>query len=182
MNSPLQVAETHRKRAGVGRMVKHNLKIDMTPMVDLGFLLISFFVITTELSKPSAMSLIMPKDSTLQPTELAESKAMTVLLSNKTAFYYFGKWEDAIKSGSIYTVSFYGKEGLRKTIQDKQLWLDRTDKEEGRSGLMLLIKADASAQYKRLVNVLDEIAITEVKKYAVVGISEEEREWMSKNK
>ena len=54
-----------RQRAGVRRPVKHQLRIDMTPMVDLGFLLISFFVITTELSKPTAMPLVMPKDCLL---------------------------------------------------------------------------------------------------------------------
>jgi biopolymer transport protein ExbD len=68
-------------KAGVRKMKKHELKIDMTPMVDLGFLLISFFVITTELSKPTALNLIMPTKGIAM--DLGESNALTVLLPGK---------------------------------------------------------------------------------------------------
>jgi len=61
-------------------MIKHNKRIDMTPMVDPGFLLISFFVITTELSRPRAMDLFMPKDG--RPMLPGESNALTDLLDN----------------------------------------------------------------------------------------------------
>jgi biopolymer transport protein ExbD len=73
----IQMPEARKQKAGVHRMVKHNLKIDMTPMVDLGFLLITFFVITAELSKPQAMNLYMPHDG--RPTDAAESKSITFL-------------------------------------------------------------------------------------------------------
>ena len=74
----LNVAINKNRKAGMRRMTKHNLKIDMTPMVDLGFLLIAFFVITTELSKPTVADLYIPKGD--KPMPLANSKALTVLL------------------------------------------------------------------------------------------------------
>src|SRR5688572_21286634 len=112
-----------RTRPGVQTRRKHNPVIDMTPMVDLGFLLITFFVVTTELSKPRAMNLYMPHDGA--PTATAESKTITFLAgANNKLFYYFGEEKDAGIKNSIIPVSWDRKEGIGKIITQKQLQLD----------------------------------------------------------
>ena len=170
-----------RKRAGVRRMLKHNLKIDMTPMADLGFLLISFFVITTELSKPTTMDLIMPADGG-PPIESGDSNALTVLLDkNNTIWYYQGSWEKAVRNATIIKTTFSSRNDLRKAITAKQQWLDVHDKKEGRGGLMLLVKPARNASYKNLVDVLDEVTINQVKKYAVIKLSAEEKNWIEQH-
>jgi len=139
----IPAAVSAKRKAGLRPKAWHQLKIDMTPMVDLGFLLISFFVITTELARPTTMDLFMPKDSG-QPSDLGESNALTVLLDNDRLFYYHGKWEEALKNGVILQTSFSGNAGLRKISGEKQRQLDiSTKNKEGRNGLMLLIKPDA---------------------------------------
>lgn len=159
-------------------MMKHSLKIDMTPMVDLGFLLITFFVITTELTKPTVMDLYMPKDAK-PPTEAGESGALTLLLEKDKLYYYNGKWEDAVKSGKIFEISLPGTSGLRKIIADKQKQLDNTPAiKEGRDALVLMIKPGGNAFYKEIVDVLDEMTISRVKKFAIVKITREELEWL----
>ncbi len=171
-----------RPRAGVRRMAKHNLKIDMTPMVDLGFLLITFFVITTELSKPTMMNLYMPTDG--PPMPLGESNALSFLLGkNNTVYYYNGNWDDAEKKGEIFATTYSGSEGLRKVINEKQHRLDASIKtnKEGRDGLMLLIKPGNEASYENVVDLLDEATINAVKKYAVIKLSGEEARFL-KNK
>lgn len=166
-----------RKRAGVKRPGKQQLRIDMTPMVDLGFLLISFFVITTELSKPTAMNLNMPADG--PPMDLGESNAITVMLDKgDRTWYYTGAWEQAMARGLILPLNGAGQEGLRKIITERQLWLDAHPGREGRAGLMVLVKPSAGADYKQVVDVLDEMSITQVKKYAVVKLSDPEKDWM----
>jgi biopolymer transport protein ExbD len=168
-------SNSSRKRAGVTRMLKHTLKIDMTPMVDLGFLLIAFFVITTELSKPTMMNLNMPADG--PPMPLGESSALSFLLGkNNTVYYYNGNWEEAKKNGTILKTTYSGIDGMRKIINEKQHRLDANSaiNKEGRNGLMLLIKPADNASYQNIVDVLDETAINQVKKYAVVKLSKEE--------
>ncbi len=169
-----------RKRRGVMRMAKHSLKVDMTPMVDLGFLLITFFVITTELAKPTVMDLYMPKDG--KPTPLGSSTALTVLLDDNKMYYYSGIWEDAVKTGGVIETSLSGKADLRKVIGDKLRQLDKTAKnKEGRDGLMVLIKPGGNACYKEVINVLDEMTINRVKKYALVKMTGEETVWLKGN-
>jgi biopolymer transport protein ExbD len=169
-----------RSRAGVKRPVKKQLRIDMTPMVDLGFLLISFFVITTELSKPTAMNLAMPKEG--PPMPLGRSNALTVLLDGHDKIWcYQGDWEQALTEGSIQPLKGAGQEGLRKTITERQQWLDKNPGKEGRDGLMVLVKPAAGTDYKQVVDVLDEMSITQVKRYAVVKLSPAEKEWTSAN-
>ncbi|MEO5948476.1 MAG: biopolymer transporter ExbD [Chitinophagaceae bacterium] len=170
------------KRAGVRRMIKHNLKIDMTPMVDLGFLLISFFVITTELSKPTAMDLAMTKDG--PPMDLPESSALTVLIDKGNAIYYYeGKWQEALKLDKIKLISLSGADNLRNIIIEKQKRLDDDVKsKEKRGGLMLLIKPGKEADYKTIIDVLDEATISFVKKYVLINQSKEETDWLKRTK
>jgi biopolymer transport protein ExbD len=172
-------SSTTRKRPGVRRMLKHNLKVDMTPMVDLGFLLITFFVITTELSKPTMMNLYMPKDG--PPIDLGESNALSFLLGKDNAVYYYnGDWENAKKENEIFKTTYSGVDGMRKIINEKQRRLDAfiNKNKEGRDGLMLLIKAGKEASYKNVIAVLDEVTINIVKKYAVVKLSADETDFL----
>lgn len=174
----LNAGVNDRGKAGVRRMVKHSLKTDMTPMVDLGFLLITFFVITTELSKPTVMELYMPKDG--DSTDLGRSNALTVLLGqSNTLYYYHGDWENAFRKGQIFETNFSYNKGLGKVIREKQRQLDvNKANKEGRNGLMLLIKAGNEASYENLVKALDEATINEIKKYAVIKLSQPERNFL----
>ena len=78
----IKIADPLQPNAVVKRLKKANLKIDMTPMVDLGFLLVSFFVFTTEISKPALTNLYMPKGG--DPTPIPKSRSLTILLAVTT--------------------------------------------------------------------------------------------------
>jgi len=152
-------------RAGVRRMIKHKLKTDMTPMVDLGFLLITFFVFTAEISKPTAMNLNMPTDG--PPMQTGDSRTITFLMSgNNKLFYYPGKEEDAIKNNLISLITYDEKLGIGKIIREKQLQLERSgiDKKE----LMVLLKPSKESVYKNTVDILDEMTINGVTRYVLV--------------
>lgn len=167
--------ETRNRKAGVKRMKRHSLKIDMTPMVDLGFLLISFFVVTVEMSKPVAAKLNMPKDG--EGTVLKESAALTLLLTNnREVWYYHGFLEKALKNNQIIKSSYSYSNGIGQVIRDKQIVLDNNPlMNEGRDELTVLIKSNDNADYTGLVDVLDEIVINKVKRYALVKITGEEK-------
>jgi biopolymer transport protein ExbD len=168
----------HKRTAGVCRMRKHPLKTDMTPMVDLGFLLITFFIFTTEMNKPTMANLYMPKQG--PPTLLRNSDALTILLGpQNTIYYYEGDWENAKQSGRIFTSNYSDKNGIGKLIREKQNSLAITNNRgEGASGLMLLIKPGKEASYKNLSDMLDEITINQVGKYALVSLSAEESKYL----
>lgn len=181
--SEINATVNERRRVGVRRMVKHNLRVDMTPMVDLGFLLITFFVITTELAKPTVMDLFMPKDGF--DSEIGNSNALTIIPdAGNTLFYYFGNWKDALRNGAIHKTTYAGSGGIRTVINQKQRQLDNdVHSKEKRNGLMLLIKPTGEASYKNVVDVLDETTINMIKKYAVMKVSAEEINWLKeKNK
>lgn len=167
-----------RRGRGFGKPKRHNLKVDMTPMVDLGFILISFFVVTVQLSKPVAVNLVMPKESD-QPTPVGKSDALTVLLSdNNQVWYYHGDWKEALAGNSIHATNFSVTNGLGKTIREKQKWLDEHNKKEGRKGLMLLIKPGKGASYKNVIDALDEALIYDVKRYTVLSPDAGETAWL----
>jgi biopolymer transport protein ExbD len=157
-------------------MLKNNMRIDMTPMVDLGFLLITFFVFTAELAKPTAMDIAMPKDTADKPTEIGESYVITVIPDGNKIFYYEGFFEKEKNENQIKKIT---AEALRNVIIQKQKTLDnKTKYKEGRDGLMLLVKPSVRANYKSVIDVLDECTITQVKKYALVKLTDEEKNWL----
>ena len=105
-------------------------------MVDLGFLLITFFVFTSELSRPNTLDLLMPKEGKDMP--VAESLSLTILVGGEgQVFYYEGEWS----ASKVMSTSFHVVTGMGKVIRDKQKQLDMHPvRGEGRAGLMLLIK------------------------------------------
>ena len=168
-----------RSRAGVRRMKKHSLKVDMTPMVDLGFLLISFFVISTELSQPKAMNLIMPTDG--PPTSTAVSKTITFLTgADNKLFYYYGEEKEAGIKNPVVQISWDEKNGVGKIIGEKQLQLDGV--KGGRNEMVIIIKPGKESTYKNAVDILDEMTIHSVSRYAVVKPGDKDAQWLERNK
>ena len=172
-----------------GKSFSHNkkqlLRIDMTPMVDLGFLLITFFVFTTTRSTPKATDLFMPKDdSTTDPSKLPKSLALTVLLDNDNkVYYYHGDFNDALQTNEIFETNYSIYNGIGKIIRQKQKDIDASGKfAEGRKGLMLLIKPTSRSVYKNVIDALDEAVINDVKKYAIVEPANEEINYIRSKK
>jgi len=155
---------SHKKGPGVKKSVKKNTKVDLTPMVDLGFLLITFFVFTTTMSTPTAMRLRLPKD-TDKPEEqnkVKESGAFTILLGrNDQVYYYEGLDPTQLKSTNF--------KGIREEILKKKKSTNPED-------LVMIIKPSEEATYKNTVDILDEMTIAEIKRYAMVDISPGEYE------
>jgi len=171
--------ESLPRRAGVRRAKKLSLKIDMTPMVDLGFLLIAFFVVTAQLTEPKGTLLNMPHDGTGTTTPV--SGTLTVLIGGDKIFYYQGDWEKASKNHQILPTSLDLKTGLGKIIREKQQWLDEHPiKGEGRTALMVLIKAGDDANYSQAIDALDEMLINRVIRYAIVKPTSEELNYLTK--
>ncbi|HEX7906069.1 MAG TPA: biopolymer transporter ExbD [Chitinophagaceae bacterium] len=175
----ITTAINEARKAGVRRMKKPSPKTDMTPMVDLGFLLITFFVFTSSLGEPHALQLNMPADG--PPMPIAKSTALTILLGKDNTVYYYEEdpvtmgWQQAIASGKVVKSNFSVRHGIGEVIRNKQKQLDKQPMNgEGKEGLMMLIKAGEQSAYKNIIDVLDEAMINGVKKYAVVKISAEE--------
>ena len=143
--------------------------IDMTPMVDLGFLLITFFIFTTSMAESKGTSLFMPAEG--KPTPIAASNAFTIILSdNNEIYYYQGAWEDALNGGSIGKTGYGSSNSIRQEIQKCQQKAG-IKKEE----LMLLIKPLSGASYQNVVDALDEALINTVQRYAIVEANPAEK-------
>lgn len=146
-------------------------------MVDLGFLLITFFIFTTALMSHTTMPLAVPTGEGQSPVQA--SKSLTLLLGdNNTVYAYEGLWEEALRSHKIVSTN-YTEEGMGGVIRAKQNWLDKHQPAEGRDELVLMIKPVKTSTYKNLVDALDEAVINDVKKYAVLMPSTGEIQFLS---
>ena len=161
----------HKKGPGVKKGKKLSTRVDLTPMVDLGFLLITFFIFTTTMSQPTAMKLFLPED-TNKPEEqnkAKESGALTLLLGkNDIVYYYEGIL--APDASNFKTSSF-------KEIRDVIL---RKKKSTNPQDFVVVIKPDEESTYKNAVDMLDEMTINDVKRYAMVDIAPVEFELIKK--
>ena len=157
----------HKKGPGVKKSKKLSTRVDLTPMVDLGFLLITFFIFTTTMSSPTAMKLNLPKD-TDKPDEqnkLKESAALTVMPSKANYVYYY----EGLDPSKLQQSTF---KGIRDIILDKKR---RTDPKD----FMVIIKPTQDATYKNTVDMLDEMKIDDVKRYALVDITPDEYKFIA---
>lgn len=155
----------HKKGPGVKKGKKLSTRVDLTPMVDLGFLLITFFIFTTTMSQPTAMKLNLPKD-TDKPEEqnkVKESGVLTLMLGDKNHVYYY---EGILAPDASNFKSTTFKE-VRDVILNKKKSTDPKD-------FVVVIKPDKDCTYKNVVDMLDEMLINDVKRYATVEISDVE--------
>jgi biopolymer transport protein ExbD len=162
----------HKKGPGVKKQKRQSTRVDMTPMVDLGFLLITFFIFTSTMSTPATMDLFMPKD-TEKPEEqnkAKESGALTVMLGKENNVYYY-EGQLANDASNFKSTNFDPETGIRKVIMDKKRSMGSNIED-----LVVVIKPSPEANYKNTVDMLDEMTINEVKRFALVDISEVEQQ------
>jgi biopolymer transport protein ExbD len=180
------------------RAKKASTHIDMTPMVDLAFLLLTFFMLTTTFSKPKTVEINMPvKEGEAQKV----NNAVTILLSSKDrVFWYYGEFKPA---ETQLNLTDFSDNGIRKIFLDKNAAAhaeivkledqlakkqiaDTTfkrmavDVKSQKTALMVLIKTDDKAKYKNVIDILDELSIASVGKYAVVDMMKEEYDLIQK--
>jgi biopolymer transport protein ExbD len=155
-----------------GKRKVHSLKVDLTPMVDLGFLLITFFMLTTTMAQPKAMDVIMPDDQpTKHPTPFVEEATITLIPSANHSLYYYN---GLLKSSADMHIA--GMKNARDIILRKKSQvaaLPPTFSSDAHQ-LHVLIKPDKTCKYEDLVSLLDEMNINSVKYYAIVDISAED--------
>jgi biopolymer transport protein ExbD len=170
---------------GVKKPKKLSTRIDLTPMVDLGFLLITFFIFTTTMSKPKTMEINMPSEKkTDKPNEVKDYTAMTILLSKEhRVYYYLGMANDPLKPPKVEVTYFQNKNGIRDAIINlkKNVYAERNNGMPGHKAddePVIIIKPDTTSQYEDMVNILDEMQVNGINIYAMVDISDVDREFI----
>ncbi len=154
-----------KKHGGKTRSKKISTKVDLTPMVDLAFLLITFFMLTTTLSKPNAMELNMPKkDPTGDKIKINEELLLNIILDKDDAVW----WYEGMTATDLKKTIFANEKGIRDIIYWKQ---NKLQKQYGsKDTLICIIKTTDNANYENMVDALDEMDITDVKRYAMQDI------------
>ncbi len=152
----------HKKGPGVKKSKKLSTRVDLTPMVDLGFLLITFFIFTTTMSQPTAMRLFLPKDvkNPDEQNKVKNSAVITLLLGKNDVIYYY----EGDSAAGLKPTDF---KKIRDIVIDKK---NRTDPKD----FVVVLKPTVDATYKNTVNILDEMTIDGIKRYAMVDISPDE--------
>lgn len=163
------------KKGGKVRSKKASTRIDLTAMVDLAFLLITFFILTTTLAKPKALDVTMPDKDEKKTDQLPvpASRTMTILLGANDKLEWFvgepGK-EKPNQDG-------YGKNGIRKAI------IEQGAKIQAASGkyMIVIIKPSDKSVYRNLVSALDEMKIAGIQSFAVGDITQPEVELLKRD-
>ena len=148
----------HKKGRGVRKGKKLSTRVDLTPMVDLGFLLITFFIFTTTMSRPKALELHEPHDG--PPTEAGASHVITCLLGKSDKIFYYEGQDPAIMKESDFR-------GIRTILLDKK---SRTDT----AFFQVILKPTKDASYRNVVSALDEMKIDAIRHYTLVDIDPSE--------
>lgn len=183
----------HKKGPGVKKAKKLSTRVDMTPMVDLGFLLITFFVFTATMSTPTTLDLNMPKDikDEKDQTEVKESGVLTIMLGKGDQVYYYeGQLKVDATGNNFKQTTFKGirdiiinkkKEVISRYITNPECEAEAKAKKKPISNcadkdFVVIIKPAKDATYKNTVDILDEMTINQVRTYAMVKLLDQEYE------
>jgi biopolymer transport protein ExbD len=159
----------HKKGKKAVRAKKMSTRVDLTAMVDLGFLLITFFMLATTFNKPKTMEVNKPakEKEEIDEPPIKMSKTATLMLGKGDKIYAYVSPDEIDVTTELTLDSIdYSPNGLRKFIQRRQQevqqqWGNKDD-------LFVMIKPLPSSTYKNIVDVLDEMTINDVKRYAIL--------------
>lgn len=158
-------------KGGKVRSKKQSTRVDLTAMVDLAFLLITFFMLTTTLAKPQAMDLAMPDKEKNDQQELtvADNRTMTILLGDGNRLeWYMGLVDKPLTAPQVDN---FGRNGIRKALIEYSKKVIATTGDPSK-GLIVLIKPSAQSNYRNFVDILDEMKVSNIERYAIVEISD----------
>jgi biopolymer transport protein ExbD len=189
----------HKKGPGVKKAKKLSTRVDMTPMVDLGFLLITFFIFTATMKSPTTMDLNMPKETDKKDeTKIKQSGALTIMLGKDDHVYYYEG--ELLPDGSNFKSTNFKdirdeiikkrKDVIKTHVHDDKCQ-DLRDKAKAHGDknwetadldrdFVVVIKPTPDASYKNTVDILDEMTINAVKRFAMVKISDTEQQLVKK--
>jgi biopolymer transport protein ExbD len=189
------------KSGGKKKAKKHAPHIDMTPMVDLMCLLITFFMLTTAFSKAKVMEIVLPdkiiKDDPIDRPKIPKFRTVNVILGPENKIYWYpGVVEDFNNLPPLQETDFSAT-GIRQLMlernkalfkkiddfknqvltgkiaisQDSLQGAIRQLKKVDDTGPIVLIKAYKKATYGNFVDILDEMNICGIARYTVVNIA-----------
>lgn len=166
------------KKGGKIRSKKAGGKVDLTAMVDLAFLLITFFMLTTSLNKPNAMDVAVPDKNEDDPEdrlEVAHDRTLTILLgSDDKVVWYMGEFADPIEGPETTT---HGADGIREVLLNK---LQEVPQSTGKD-LIVLIRPSDRSTHLNLVDILDEMKIVDTKIFTLGSILPFEVEFLEEH-
>lgn len=149
-------------KAVKGRTKKPLPSVDLTAMVDLAFLLITFFMLTTSLSKMHALDIAKPV--AIDPPIFADypaSRTMTILLGkNNQVAYYMGE----TKTAKMEVASM---REIKKKLLDNQATVGQLHQSSSKKHLLVIIKPTSTSSYKSFVDIIDEMNISKIQSYAI---------------
>lgn len=138
------------------RSKRMSVRNDMTPMVDVAFLLLTFFMLTTVFSQPQAMEINMPDSK--EPVEIAESNVLQVRVDQR---------------GDVYWG--FGREAPTKApfTDIEKILLQNANRNPEKT--VTVLKVDREGTYKNAVDILDAFETGNVKRFAIAPMTEEDR-------
>jgi biopolymer transport protein ExbD len=203
------ISDEGGKKKGKKRAKRHGTHIDMTPMVDLACLLLTFFMLTTAFSKPKVMEIVLPdKTPPKDRLEISKGRVLNIILTADDKIYWFNGLADPKKELPHLTVTDFSKDGIRKVVleRNKNLYaridslnkgiidgtsttpkdsvksvIKRMKREDNdrKIGPIILIKADENVKYKDFVSIIDEMAITNVAIYSIAALNPVEKKMIA---
>ena len=155
-------------KGGKVRSKKQVPHVDLTPMVDLAFLLITFFMLVTTFNKPNVMDLGLPAkpDPTKPPpkqTEIDLSNSISLIIGKDNRIFYHQLDQAGLNDQTLQETSF-DRDGITKVIEQAKA------RAKDKTLFTVIIKPTDDAVYKNFVDMLDEMAITKNERYGITDV------------
>ncbi len=151
----------HDKKKKKKKKRRLGVRMDMTPMVDVAFLLLTFFMLTTSMNKPQTMEINLPPDSKVQ-VEVAQSNLLTLLVKEDGTIYY---------NIGVDPPEKIAMSNLRTTLGQKSAQNPK---------LITLIKIDRKGKYSMMVDIMDELNLANITRFSITKMEDKDKEILAK--